>query len=190
MIHVVALVAALQQSVMAMPVRIAGPVPSALLDIAPRQDTAAPRNIARNWQEPALIGGAIFGTLGTFAGYGLCNLSDTPPSAPCSVTAEESFLFTGTVGAIIGGLAGSSSHPPPPGSLKHGNHGNEGALLLAIPTGAINALAAADNCRSHNFEESCSGSIVGALVNTTINALIGYLIGRSQPRYQLPVPVP
>ncbi len=189
MIQILALMAALQQPALVGPARIAGPVPSALLSITPRQDSS-PRAVVHNWQEPALIGGGIVGALGTFAGYVACDEGDGPRTQPCPAAAEEVFLFSAAMGGTIGGLLGSTSRPPPPGAVLHGNHGKEGALLLAVPSGVINALWVANACRPNFSGESCSGATLGALVNTGIDALIGYLVGRSEPRYDVPTAVP
>ena len=166
--------------------RIAGPQPGQLHVSALIQDTAQHRAVVYGWQEPTLIGGAVLGSLGEFVVFGFCASSDTQRNDACVLPGEVGFLFAGGFGGLAAGLIGSSNNPPTAraGYELQGDRREYGALMLGVPSLAINVLGMSWYCRQPtNLRPSgCTvGNAFSAIAVSGLNALLGYWLGKGIP---------
>jgi hypothetical protein len=167
--------------------RIAGPPPGSPLLVSRVSRDSEPRAVIHGWQEPAIIGGALLGTVTQLFSFGFCTDAETG-HANCVLTGETGFLFGGAVGGLTAGLIGSSSTPrlPPKGKEFHGDRRVFGAVMLGVPSLAVNVLGMNYYCRqSDHFiftRSGCTfGNFLAVVVGTGLNALIGYWLGKGVP---------
>ena len=169
---------------------IVGPRPSALYASAIPQDTAHHQAVVYNWQEPALIGGALLGSFVNLVGYGFCADGEASGANSCALGGEMGFLTGATVGGGIAGLIGSTSKPrvAPPGYVRDGDRRVYGALMLAVPSLAIDAYGFAYECDHPHFlstRNGCNaGNLLFVLMAGALNAWIGAQIGKGIPSYR------
>lgn len=165
------------------------PTPSRLYVSVFSQDTVHRQNAIYNWQESALITGAIVGSLSGLVSVAFCGDFDNnnyTPVGQCPVHDVEGFLIGAALGGTIAAVITASPTPPrvPAGYEVHGNRGRYGAFMLGVPSFGVMVLGVKQSCHSSApFAPSgCSaGSIAGSLAMVAVNAAIGYLVGKGIP---------
>lgn len=175
--------------------RVPGPALSRLDVAIVAQDTVIRQHASYGWRKPALIGGAIVGTLSGLVSIAFCGDFDSNNHTPldqCPAEDGIAFLIGAAVGGTLVAVIGASPTPPrtPDGYQVQGNRGGFGALMLGVPSAGMFVLAMGRPCRrsvlfNGSTGKGCSiGSIAGGLAMVAVNAGVGYLIGKGIPAFR------
>jgi hypothetical protein len=175
---------------------VAGPAMSRLDLMVQVSDTATRQHASYAWRQPALMSGAVLGSLAGLFSIAFCgdfDSNNTTPLDQCPAQDGVDFLIGAVVGGTIAGVITASPRLPavPEGYERSGNHGLRGALTLGVPSAGILALSLGRPCRRTTFfsgsanSTGCSiGSIGGGLAMVAVNAAVGYLVGKGIPAFR------